>query len=62
MRKQPTKRAPSFTQWFESERNPLRHSSQLAQHFAAFALKAAFEAGEAHEATKNADVNEDIFS
>lgn len=42
------KTAPSFSQWFDSPANPLRGASQIAQHFTADALKAAFEAGEAH--------------
>lgn len=61
MKTRARRRAPSFTAWFESERNPLKHASHLARHFAADALKAAFEAGEAHERTKDADLNEDIF-
>lgn len=41
--------APSFKEWFGSTANPLYNASNTAQFFAADALKAAFEAGEARE-------------
>lgn len=44
--------APSFKEWFESRANPLSRASHLAQHFTQDALRAAFEAGEAHENEK----------
>ena len=39
----------SFSAWLVSGHNPLRGGSQLAQHFAEDALKAAFEAGRVYE-------------
>lgn len=35
----------SFTEWHASGHNPLRGSSQIAQHFTKDALLAAFQAG-----------------
>jgi len=40
-------KAPSFTEWFNSNANPFGKASQLVQHYTADGLKAAFEAGEA---------------
>jgi hypothetical protein len=40
------KPALPFRKWFESGHNPMRGASNVALHFAADSLKAAFEAGE----------------
>lgn len=61
MRTRATRRAPSFTQWYESGANPLRHASEAARYFTFDALKEAFKAGELRERTKDADLNDNIF-
>lgn len=39
----------AFHEWFNSDANPMRSASRLAQEYTADALKAAFEAGERAE-------------
>ena len=56
------KRAPAFHEWVQSNANPLADASEAARYFTAEALRAAFEAGEAHERTKNADLEENVFT
>lgn len=39
----------AFSDWLASNHNPLRHASNIAQHFANDALRAAFDAGQLYE-------------
>ena len=59
--------ALTFHQWFNSEFNPMRNASRLAQEYTADALKAAFEAGqslerELHRPARDTSPNENIFT